>query len=164
MITATDSLWDLPRPFAIDVVVRDDDIDEYGHANNAVYLRWCDEVAWAHAEAVGLGKAAHVDLRRGMAAHRTELQYLAPALAGDRVRVGNWIVACDGRLRATRRFQVVRERDGAILLRALTRYVCIDLDSGKPRRMPPAFAERYVVEPRVAEALRVEKTPFAGGG
>lgn len=156
-------MWDLPKPFTVDLSVSEGDIDDYGHTNNAVYLRWCDEVAWAHAEAVGLGKGAHLRYRRGMAAYKTELQYVAPALLGDRVRVGNWIVHIDGRLRAHRRFQIVRTGDGTTLLRALTMYVCIDLDSGKPRRLPGEYTERYVVEPEVQQALAEARSPFALG-
>ena len=153
--------WDLPEPFVIEVKVVADDIDDYGHANNAVYLRWLDAIAWAHAEAVGIGRQGHLEVRRGMAAHRTELQYVAPAMLGDRLLVGDWIVYNDQRLRAWRRFQIVRPSDGATLLRALTQYVCIDLDTGRPRRLPEAYRENYVVEPRVRAALAVESWPFA---
>ena len=42
-----------------------------------------------------------------------------------------------------RRFQVIRESDGVTLLRAGMRFACIELSSGRPRRMPPAFIEGY---------------------
>ena len=154
-------MWDLPEPYTLELTVEDDDIDDYGHTNNAVYLRWLDQVAWAHAEAVGAGPDAHQRLRRGMAMHRTELQYVAPALAGDRLLIGDWIVFSNGRVRAQRRFQIVRPADGATLLRALGLYVCIDIDSGKPARMPASYRERYVVLPAVKNALVRETWPFS---
>ena len=43
----------------------------------------------------------------------------------------------------TRRFQIVRDRDGATLLRGQWDLVCIELTSGRPRRMPPAFTQVY---------------------
>lgn len=154
-------MWDLPEPFSIELRVQPDDIDDYGHVNNAVYLRWLDQVAWAHAEAVGVGRAMHSRMRRGMAAMRTELQYLAPALEDDELLGGNWIVHSDGRLRAQRRYQIVRPSDGATLLRALSLFVCIDIDSGRPSRMPEVYSENYVVLPSVAQSLAVEKWPFS---
>ena len=154
-------MWDLPDPFTIEIVVQPEDIDDYDHTNNAVYLRWLDEVTWAHADAEGAGPSVHSEMRRGMVVHRTELQYIAPALLGDELLVANWLVHCDARLRAHRRFQIVRPKDGKTLLRALTQYVCIDLDSGRPARMPPLYRERYVVVPSVAEALGKESWPFA---
>ncbi len=153
--------WDLPEPHSIDLEVAADDIDEYGHTNNSVYLRWLDAIAWAHADAVGAGREAHLAERRGMANRRTELQFVAPCFEGDRVRVGNWLVYCDGRLRATRRFQIVRVNDAATLLRAVTHYVCIDIDSGRPKRMPASYRANYVVEPAVERALAEESWPFA---
>ena len=155
------AVWDLPEPFIIELTVEDIDIDDYGHTNNAVYLRWLDQVAWAHCDAVGAGPSVHQELRRGMAAQRTELHYVAPALAGDRLLVGDWIVQCNGRVRAQRRFQIVREADSTTLLRALGMYVCIDIDSGRPARMPPLYRERYVVLPSVEKALASETWPFS---
>ena len=61
-------LWDLPDPFTVDLAVQDADIDDYEHTNNVVYLRWLDEIAWAHADAVGAGPDVHLQMRRGMAA------------------------------------------------------------------------------------------------
>ncbi len=145
--------WDLPDPFAIDVVVSPADIDRYGHTNNAVYLGWCDQVAWAHSEAVGLDWERFQQLGRAMAVRRSELEYLAPSHAGETVRVANWIVRCDGRVRATRRYQLCRAADGLTLLRGDIHFVCIDLESGRPRRMPPEFRERYRVLDSVRRAL-----------
>ncbi len=45
----------------------------------------------------------------------------------------------------TRRFQLMRPSDGATLLRAQTTFVCIELSSGKPKRMPAEFIEGYGV-------------------
>jgi len=43
----------------------------------------------------------------------------------------------------TRHFQLVRPSDGTTLLRAQTTFVCIELSTGKPRRMPAEFIEGY---------------------
>jgi acyl-CoA thioester hydrolase len=146
-------MWDLPDPFTIDVTVADEDVDRLGHTNNAVYLRWCEQCAWAHADAVGVGFERWQKLDRAMAIRRSELDYLIPSFAGDVVRVANWIVLSDGRLRASRRFQLVRLRDDATLLRGELHFVCIEISTGKPRRTPPEFARAYVVLDSVRRAL-----------
>jgi len=51
-------------------------------------------------------------------------------------------------IRITRRYQTLRTRDGVTLMRARTRWVCVALDSGKPRRMPPEFLRGYAVTAR----------------
>ncbi|MNT91856.1 hypothetical protein D3C72_2330240 [compost metagenome] len=43
----------------------------------------------------------------------------------------------------TRHFQLVRPSDNSTLLRAQTTFVCIELSTGKPKRMPAEFIEGY---------------------
>jgi len=138
--------WDFPNPHVVTLEVVATDIDAYDHVNNAVYLSWFDRVAWSHSAALGISLEECVRIRRGMAAHRTEIDYQRAAVQGDRVVVGTWIVGTDAKLRVERRFQVRRAPDGETLARALTDYVCINLDSGRAARMPEAFSRAYVVE------------------
>lgn len=161
MSDVVEPAWELPDPFFIDLEVSEAEIDGLGHTNNVVYLAWCDRVAWAHSAAVGLGLEEWQRLDRAMALVRSEIQFLSPSFRGDRIRAGNWVVHWDGRLRATRRFQICRLDDGVTLARAYLQYVCIEITSGRPRRVPELFRQRYRIEPSVAEALRVESSPFA---
>lgn len=141
------SVFDFPAPHVIELAVQPEDIDAYGHVNNAVYLVWFDRVAWSHSAALGVPLEQCLALRRGMAALRTEIDYVLAATRGDVVRVGTWIARSDARLRCERRFQVRRAADGKTLARAMTEYVCINLDSGRAARMPQAFTRAYVVTP-----------------
>ena len=136
--------FDHAAPHVIEIGVQASDIDAYEHVNNAVYLTWLDRAAWSHSAALGLPLERCVALRRGMAALRTEIDFVRAALAGDRVRVATWIAAGDRRLRVARHFQVVRAADEVTLARARTDYVCINLDSGRAVRMPEEFARAYV--------------------
>ena len=140
--------FDFATPHLIELSVRAEDIDAYQHVNNAVYLTWLDRAAWSHSAALGVPLEECVALRRGMAAHHIEVEYLRAAVRGDRVQAATWIVSSDGRLRAQRRFQVRRLGDGATLARARIDYVCINLDSGRAVRMPESFARAYVVSVR----------------
>jgi acyl-CoA thioester hydrolase len=135
---------DFPRAHVVQLEVRAADIDAYDHVNNAVYLTWLDRAAWSHSAVLGLPLERCVAMRRGMAALRTEIDFVRAALAGDQVQVATWIAAGDGRLRVGRRFQVLRVADGETLARARTDYVCINLDTGKAVRMPPEFTRAYV--------------------
>ncbi len=136
--------WDFAAPHVVTVDVLPTDIDAYEHVNNSVYLSWLDRAAWAHSASLGISLEECVTkLRRGMAAHRTEIDYLRAAVSGDRVLVGTWIVDSDGKLRVQRRFQVRRASDGETLARARIDYVCINLDSGRAARMPEVFQGAY---------------------
>jgi acyl-CoA thioester hydrolase len=78
-----------------------------------------------------------------MAVVRHEIDYLASAYQEDELQLATWIVEWDQRLKMTRRFQLKRPSDGVTLLRAQTTFVCIELSSGKPKRMPGEFIEGY---------------------
>src|SRR5262245_16505667 len=135
--------WDHADPFVIDVVARECDVDSYRHVNNAVYLTWLERCAWAHSAAVGLPESTCLALQRGRAAHDVAFDQLERERAGHSVQVANWTAHCDGRLRAPRRFQIRRPRDGTTLLRGAIDYVCLNLATGRSARIPTMFAKRY---------------------
>lgn len=135
--------WALPDPFVIDIHVSEEAIDAYQHVNNSEYLRWVEQISWAHSGALGLSFERYRELDRAMAVHRHELDYLAPAFAGDELQLATWIVECDGRFSLTRRFQLKRQRDAKTLLNARTRFACIALSSGRPKRLPEEYQTIY---------------------
>ncbi len=135
--------WDYPSPYILPLRAVSADIDEFDHVNNAVYVRWMEECAWQHSIDLGLGFAEYQALDRGMAVLRHEIDYLASAYEGETFEMATWITHSDQRLRMDRYFQLVRVSDGVTLLRAKTTFVCIELSSGRPRRMPPEFIKGY---------------------
>src|SRR6201996_6768514 len=136
--------WDFPNPHVVTLEVVASDIDAYNHVNNSVYLSWFDEAAWSHSAALGISLEECVRIRRGMAAHRAEIDYQKAAVLGDQVAVATWIVSTDNRLRVERRFQVRRASNAETLASARTDYVRINLASGRACRMPESFAKAYV--------------------
>lgn len=133
--------WDLPSPFTIEIEVRAEDTDRLGHANNVVYVRWLEDVSWAHIESLGMTWALHEETGKAMAITRTEIDYLAAANTGDRLVLGTWLTGYDGRFRSSRQFQLVRPADGKTLVRATSTHACVDLKSQRPSRAPKAFAD-----------------------
>ncbi len=139
------SLADFPDSYWKMFKVTTDDLDGFHHVNNAVYLKWMDATVWEHTRHVGLTEQACLDLNRGMAAVRHEIDYLSSALLNDEIVVYNWLSANDGRLRASRLFQMIRLGDKKTILRARSDYVCTNLTTGRPTRMPDAFKTGYNV-------------------
>lgn len=138
--------WDIgEQPYVINLQVQVDEIDALGHANNAVYVSWLERCAWSHSQSLGLDLLEYQRLDRAMAVVRHEVDYLASAYLGQQLQVATWIVESDHRFKMTRRFQVKRPSDGVTLLRGLTTFACIELSTGKPRRMPAEFVDGYGV-------------------
>lgn len=142
-------IFDLPSPHLIDVSVEPNDIDSYNHVNNAVYVTWCDRVAWSHSAALGLPIEKCLQLDRGMAVVKTAIAYLRPALRDDSLKVATWILPSESRLLVRRRFQIARPSDGVTLSRAEIHYACIELSTGRPTRWPQEFRDGYVSLPQV---------------
>jgi acyl-CoA thioester hydrolase len=135
--------WDFPDPHLVEVQVAEADIDGLEHTNNAVYVNWCEQVAWDHSAALGLDLAAYRQLDRAMVITHSEFDYLQASRLGDRLQVATWIVDWDRRLTMQRRFQVRRADSGDTIMRALMDFACVAISNGKPRRLPPAFIEGY---------------------
>lgn len=139
------SYWDRPSPYIVNIRVAENAIDRMNHVNNATYLNWLEKAAWGHTAALNLDWDVHLRLNRSFVAHRTELDYLAAAFLNDELEVATWITANDGRLTLERAYQIYRPSDESTIMRATTRWVCVDIDTGKPKRMPREFVEGYVV-------------------
>jgi len=136
--------WDYPNPFTLPLVPGAGDIDGLHHTNNGTYVRWCEEIAWAHSAKLGLGLADYQRMDRAMAIRRGEYDYLLPTQLDDRLTLATWLFAGDGKLTLERRFQLVRDGDRATILRGRWELVCIEVSSGRVRRMPPEFIRAYM--------------------
>lgn len=135
--------WDYPQPFSLPLTVQAEDIDGLNHTNNAVYVKWCEKAAWAHSVALGLDLDAYKRLDRAMAITHSEYHYLQASREGEQMVVATWIVNWDRRLTMQRRFQIIRLHDCVTLLRGGMRFACIEMSSGKPRRLPAEFIDGY---------------------
>lgn len=135
--------WDVPPAHVFQVQVGSADIDGLNHCNNVSYLRWLEQAAWEHSIALGLDLAAYQRLDRAMVVRRHELDYLGAAYLNDGLIVGTWLAENDGKLNLHRRYQIFRAADGALLIRARTHFVCIQLSTGRPKRMPAEFSQGY---------------------
>jgi len=135
--------WDFPAPFMLPLTPQPGDIDGLGHTNNAVCVQWCEQAGWAHSEALGLSLADYRRLDRAMAIREGHYDYLLPSFEGEALVLGTWLTGSDGRLTMERRFQLRRPSDGQTLLRGRWALVCIEISSGRPRRMPAEFLWAY---------------------
>ena len=113
------------------VGVIDGDIDELGHVNNTVYLRWAQEVAVAHWRAVASAEAQVAIL---WVVLRHEIDYKAPALPGDEVLLQTRVGKAT-RLTFERQTQISRAADGQLLARARTLWCPLDRESRRPTRV-----------------------------
>ncbi len=142
-MTNTTADWASPAlAFAIRRVPDDRDIDELGHVSNLVYLRWVQDVAKEHSESVGYDAEAYEALGAVFVVRRHEIDYLAPAYAGDRIRAVTWVETWRG-ASATRRTTIERDADGRALARAVTTWAYVNQKTGRPLRIPRDVTARF---------------------
>lgn len=137
-----------PRPgaacaFVLRRIVGASDIDRFNHVNNARYIDWANEIAWAHSAALGLSMDDYIRIGVGCVVRRHEFDYLAPVRIGEEIDVATWIVENDGRVRLVRAYEMLNAATGKVVFRGLTKFVTIDMASGRPARMPKEFIEAY---------------------
>jgi acyl-CoA thioester hydrolase len=114
--------------FELPVSVEPADIDEMGHVNNVTYLRWVQQAAAAHWNAL----AAPDDRARVLwIVLRHEIDYKQPAYEGDRVIARTW-VGTASRVRFERFTEIARTSDGANLAHARTIWCPIDAETRRP--------------------------------
>lgn len=123
----------MPQPFEITVPVKSTDIDQRNHVNNTVYLRWVQEVATAHWEALAPGAARETI---GWVVLRHEIDYKTPACLGDEIVLRTWVGEAT-RVTFERFTEMLRSNDRELLARARTLWVPLNIASGKPMRVPP---------------------------
>ena len=118
-------------------------IDELGHVNNVVWVRFVVELAGAHSAAVGLDLAT---LRKRIGGlwivHRHEVDYHRPAALGEEILEETWIAQMRGAL-SLRQARFRRRDDAALLVTATTHWAFVDATRLRPRRIPPEVRDAF---------------------
>lgn len=135
--------WLFKNPFVQEWTIDETHIDHYQHVNNVAYLAQAEHLAWTHSNRLGLQFSDYQTLNRGMVIKRHELNYHLPTHLGDSLQCATWITACDKKLTLKRKFQFICPKKRKTVFDAETTFVCVSLDTGAPKRMPPRFQEIY---------------------
>ena len=125
--------------FELAVNVASTDIDELGHVNNTVYLRWVQDAATAHWEAV-----ASVEMQAAIVwvVLRHEIDYKTAARPDDEVLLRTWVGKAS-RLTFERFTEIVRRTDRQLLAHARTLWCPVNPATNRPTRVPPELRAQF---------------------
>jgi acyl-CoA thioester hydrolase len=115
------------------------DIDDNGHVNNVVYLRWAQELATAHWRAVA---PADAQAAWAWVALRHEIDYRRPLLPGEAAHGRTWVSATAEGPRFDR-YVRIDAADRAMCAQAVTTWCLIEQATGRPRRTPDWMLEMF---------------------
>lgn len=119
------------------------DIDELGHVNNIVYLRWAQDIATAHWRARASAEAVDKFV---WVVTRHEADYRAALELGDEVEVRTWVdEAPRGAIWA--RFVEIRAAGASKPAAEIKSFWCmLDIASRRPKRVPADLQQRFFVQ------------------
>ncbi|CAN1542248.1 FcbC Predicted thioesterase [Sphingomonadaceae bacterium] len=115
------------------------DIDELGHVNNAVWVRWIQDMATAHWAAVA--DPAHVEAYIWVVT-RHEIDYRGNVALGESVTAKTWIEKQPRGATFDRRVEFVNAA-GKAIVSANTTWAMIDRASGRLCRVPAEVAAPF---------------------
>lgn len=117
--------------FTHTIVITPSDIDEMNHVNNVVYLRWVQDAAAAHWDALATeelkNKYAWVVLRH-------EIDYKSPVKLGDPVPAQTWVSSREG-VRSVRHVKITHTETGVVFAEAVTTWCLLDAVTKRPKRI-----------------------------
>jgi acyl-CoA thioester hydrolase len=122
------------------IIAQPRDIDELGHVNNAVWVRWIQDMATAHWNAVAPQEA--ID-RYVWVVSRHEIDYRGNVKAGEAVTGKTWISEPPKGARFWRNVSFTGA-DGKIKVEAKTNWAIIERQTGRPVRVPKELAALFL--------------------
>jgi acyl-CoA thioester hydrolase len=128
------------KQFERSITARPEDIDELGHVNNAVWVRWIQDVATAHW--YDTARPEHADAYVWVVI-RHEIDYLRAVVAGETVTARTWIPEAPRGARCVRQMEFTGP-DGKVRVKALTTWAVLDKATGRAIRVPPDVIEPFL--------------------
>jgi acyl-CoA thioester hydrolase len=138
----------MPTRFSIEVTAQPADIDDVNHVSNLVYVRWIQEVAVAHSTALGWPFERYRGHGAVFVVRRHEIDYVAPVLLGQQVRLETWIESVKA-ASCIRRTELYRVADQQLVCRGSTLWAFMSFEAGRPQRIPEEVLK--VFAPSIAE-------------
>jgi len=117
--------------FFIAINVHKNDIDELGHVNNVVHVRWVQDVAAAHWDSLA---TADIKQKYLWVVVRHEVDYLSAAFEGDPLIATTWVGESKG-ARSERFVQITHAKSEKLIAKAKTIWCLLDGTTMRPKRV-----------------------------
>lgn len=119
------------------------DIDSMQHVSNANYLAYMEEAGWQAPGVFGWPmERIRDELGLGIFMKDLRIQYIDEIRYGDTVQVTTFL-ANVRRATSVRWFLLRRASDGELITRANARFAFVNMETGRPMRVPDVFYEDF---------------------
>lgn len=110
-------------------IVKSDEIDDLNHVNNAVYVKWMDNVAYLHWQKL---TENHPLPDYIWVVSRHEIDYKRQAVLGDEIEIKTWVGETSG-IKSIRYIEFYK--DQKLLVKSKTFWVLLNAKTYKPTRI-----------------------------
>ncbi len=126
--------------FTLTRTAADADIDELGHVNNAVWVKWIQDIAVAHWEAIASAEQRQAYI---WVVTRHEIDYRGNVGPGETVTGETWVSEPPKGARFDRHVRFTGA-DGRVKIEAVTTWALLDRATGRLLRVRPALAAPFL--------------------
>jgi acyl-CoA thioester hydrolase len=126
------------REYEQSFIARASDIDELGHVNNAVWVRWVQDLATAHWAVAASAEQAAAYV---WVVVRHEVDYMGNLAEGESVDARTWVAseAVGAKFDRFAEFS----KNGRVIVRARTTWAILSRESLRPLRVPKEVVARF---------------------
>lgn len=128
-----ENYWEVP------VQIQPEDIDQLGHVNNVVYLRYAQEVAISHWSAIATKEQLATNI---WVVGRHEIDYRKPILPGQEVHGLTWVQHPEG-MRFYRSVWLVSPDKKTIFAQVKTTWLLLNPETGRPKRIDEKLLKAF---------------------
>ncbi len=125
-------------PYTHFITVQPEDIDQMGHVNNVVYLRYAQETAEAHWKSFA-NQETQTDILWVVLRH--EIDYKTPVMAGEVLSCETWVEEANGV--KLPRIVSIKNKNNKVIANARTIWCALDGKTMRPKRIDAKLYSQF---------------------
>lgn len=127
------------KSFELTISISENDIDENGHVNNIIYLKWVQDIAIAHWNHV-----ASPDMKSELlwVVSRHEIDYLKSAYLHSKLIAKTWVTEPEG-AKSCRCVDIIDTISDSVITKIRTTWYLLDAKTKRPKRIEKEVASVF---------------------
>ncbi|HRG01057.1 MAG TPA: thioesterase [Bacteroidia bacterium] len=117
--------------FELPIKILQSDIDENGHVNNIIYLKWVQDIAIAHWSSVA---SSEMKAQLLWVVSRHEIDYLKSAFLNSNLMAKTWVTDPQG-AKSDRFVEIIDMNNNTIITKIKTTWYLLDAVTKRPKRI-----------------------------
>jgi acyl-CoA thioester hydrolase len=121
------------------ITIKPEDIDQMGHVNNVIYLKWVQEAAIAHWNHIATDEMKQQNV---WVVIRHEIDYLQPCFLNSKLVAKTWVGQSEG-ARSERFVDILDTDSNKTMAKVKTTWFLLDAKTKRPKRVTGDFINLF---------------------